>query len=66
MGIDAIKDAIVNAVNSSNYQVNFIERKDDGLLIEVQRPTKFNNQKSIRGLIRQEEDIGKFQEAIAV
>lgn len=64
MSIDAIKNAIVEAVNLSKFQVNFIENNKNGLLIEVERPTKYAHKKVIKGSINGEEDIGKWQKAL--
>jgi hypothetical protein len=60
MSIDAIKNAIVEAVNLSKFQVNFIENNT----LEVERPTKYAYKKVIKGSINGEEDIGKWQKAL--
>lgn len=61
---EALKTAIVNSVNASNFQVDFIDNNDDGsLFIKVSRPTK-GYSKTIKGIVRNEEDIGKFQEVL--
>jgi len=49
MSINDIKDEIVKAVNRSKYQVNFIDQSGDKLLIEVEKPTRFNYDRKIRG-----------------
>ena len=64
MSVDDIKRAIVDVVNGSNYQVNFIENTKDGLTIEVQRPTKFDYRKSIKTTIHDEDELGTFREAL--
>jgi hypothetical protein len=64
MSINDIKEEVVKAVNRSKYQVNFIDQKEDKLLIEVERPTKFYS-KQLRGEIKSEGDVRKFEEALA-
>ena len=64
MSIDELKLAIVQAVNGSRYQVNFIENTKNGLLIEVQRPTRDYN-KTIKGLVSDEKGVRTFAEALA-
>ena len=62
---EAIKSAIVRAVSDSKFQVDFIDNNSDGsLIIKVSRPTKYENSTSIKGIIRGENDIGMFQEAL--
>jgi len=64
MSINDIKEEVVKAVNRSKYQVNFIDQQNDKLLIEVERPTKYYS-KQLRGEIKSEGDIRKFEEALA-
>jgi hypothetical protein len=65
MTIEAIKTAIVRAVDSSKFQVDFIDNNQDGsLIIKVSRPMKYNHQWSVQCLIRDEDDIGKFEEVL--
>jgi len=64
MSINDIKDEIVKAVNRSKYQVNFIDQSGDKLLIEVEKPTRFNYERKIRGEIKTESDIKTFEEAL--
>jgi len=62
---EAIREAIVRAVNSSKFQVDFIENDKDGsMVIKVSRPTKYDNYRSIKGIIRGESDIGIFKEVL--
>lgn len=62
----AIKDAVVKAVNASNFQVDFIDNDDDGsLIIKVSRPTYPGYQKTVKGVVKDEIDIGKFKEVLA-
>lgn len=65
MTIEAIKTAIVRAVSDSNFQIDFINNNDDGsLAIKVSKPTKYNNFRSIQGIIKEENDITMFCEAL--
>lgn len=62
---EAIKTAIVRAVSDSRFQIDFINNNDDGsLVIKVSRPTMYDNYKTIKGVIGDEEDIGKFEEVL--
>jgi len=66
MTIETIKSKIVEAVNLSKFQVDFIDNDNDGsLIIKVSRPTKHDHYKTISGKIREENDIGKFIGALS-
>lgn len=65
MNINELKTAIVQAVNQSKFQVNFIENTKNGLLISVERPTKYSNKKVINGVITDEIGVRNFAEALA-
>jgi len=62
---EAIKEAIVRDINHSKFQIDFIENDKDGAIsIKVSRPTKYDNHRSIKGLIRGENDLNTFREAL--
>ena len=66
MSQETIKEIIVKAINSSNYQINSLENKPGGVMVEVAKPTKHGYVNSVKGLIKNEVDIGNFKEALGL
>jgi hypothetical protein len=66
MSQETIKEIIVKAINSSNYQLNSLENKPNGVMVEVAKQSKYGYTNSVRGLIKNEVDIGNFKEVLGL
>lgn len=64
MSNDTMKSIIVQVVSLSEFQINLIETKSNGVFIELQKLTKHGYINTLRGLVKNETDIGNLKEIL--
>ena len=66
MTIETMKIAIVHAINRSNYEINFITNKPNGLEIDIQKTNKYGYYNKYKTLLCNQKDLNEFKETIGV